>query len=122
MEEALREKLRTKTIEFILACRRQYLMNGANAIKHWEQIQNRCLSACRRASTPEDWCTKVLRGLQLAHLDSSGSSTLTDLVAAVIEGGATDEWLRLVQDELGYLMATARGIADEQRAAKEAKR
>lgn len=120
MDEKKREKLRTLTVEFLLAVRAAYLRAGAKPMKHWEQLQSRCLSAARRAAGPEEWTTLVLRGLQIQSLDSSGSSTLRELVNGVVEVGAVDEWFRMIEREIGYLMATARGIADAKREERRA--
>ena len=122
LNEQQREKLRTLTVEFLLATRAAYLATPqANALKHWEQLQNRVLSAARRSATADEWTTAVLRGLQIGALSSSASSSLHDLCAAVREGDATSEWLDLIQRETGLLFAMARLAAEARKAAREGK-
>lgn len=115
------ERLRTKTVEFILCVRAEYLRAGASPLKHWDQIQNRMLSAARRSTSADEWATTLCRGLQLPALNSASSKALIDLGATVRELGGAAEWLDMVQREYGLLMAMARLSADERRAAREEK-
>ena len=120
LTEEQREKLRTKTVEFLLDVRAAYLATpGCSPLKHWDQIQNRMLSAARRSANAEEWATSLLRGLQIPTLNSSGSSSLHDLCAAVKELSATFEWFDLIIREYGLIMATTRLAADAARAAKK---
>ena len=120
LTEPQREKLRSLTVEFLLAARAAYLATPqANALKHWEQLQNRVLSAARRSATADEWTTAVLRGLQVTSLASSGSSSLHDLCAVVREHDAATEWLDLIQRETGLLFAMARLAAEARKAARE---
>lgn len=122
-EEQL-EKLRTAIVEVVLEARRIYLREDIKrALKHWEQLQNRALSAARRASSANEWVTMFCRGLQLPALDSSGCSAVLELTHLGKEIGHAHV-LALLERETGDLMAMAR-VASEQRrdaaqAAKEA--
>lgn len=119
LSEQQREKLRTLTVEFLLATRAAYLATPqANTMKHWDMIQNRMLSAARRSATADEWTTLVLRGLQIGALNNSASSSLHDLCAAVREADATSEWLDLIQRETGLLFAMARLAAEARKAAR----
>lgn len=119
LDEATKDKLRTKTVEVLLVMRAAYLASGANPLKHWDQIQDRMRSAARRSQTPEEWATALARGLQLPALSSSGSRALLDLVAAVAERGCAAAWLDLIEREYGLLMALCRLCAEERRATKD---
>lgn len=119
MDEPAKEKLRTLTVEVLLELRNAYLRDGANPLKHWEQLQNRMRSASRRSRTPEEWATMIARGLQLRAFGSSGSQALIDLVAVVAEQGCAAEWLDLVEREYGFLMALTRRCAEQRREAKD---
>ena len=120
LQESQREKLRTLTVEFLLTARAAYLATPqSNALKHWEILQNRVLSAARRSATADEWTTSVLRGLQVPSLSSSGSSSLQELCAVVREYGAATEWLDLIQRETGLLFAMARLAAEARKAARE---
>jgi gamma-glutamyl:cysteine ligase YbdK (ATP-grasp superfamily) len=105
------------TVEFLLCVRAAYLANGGSPLKHWDQIQNRMLSASRRAVTADEWTSLVCRGLQLPALQLHGAVALHDLCFAVRESAAASRWLDMIQREYGLLMAMAR-LCAEQRAAE----
>jgi hypothetical protein len=114
LDEKQRERLRTATVELLLAVRTEYLRTpGANPLKHWEQLANRSLSAARTSATPEEWATQLQRRLQIPNMLSSGCSALMDLVHVVTELKAASAWLALVEREHGYLMAQTRLIAEQ---------
>ena len=115
IDEAAKEKLRTATVEMLLEMRSAYLRTGqANALKHWEILQNRTRAAARTSASPEEWATKLQRDLQIPSLGKNASQALTDLVHEVTELGCRTDWLDLVEKEIGYLMAMAR-LTSEQR-------
>lgn len=114
------ESLRTKTVELLLELRRAYLAAGGSPLKHWDQIQNRMLSAARRSASPDEWATKMQRGLQLPTLGKAGCQALVDLGAAVRELEAEREWLEMIEREYGLLMAMARLAADRRREQRDA--
>jgi hypothetical protein len=120
LDEGQLERLRTKTVELLLELRAAYLRTpGCSPLKHWEVLQNRLLSAARRAASPDEWSTLMMRGLQLPNLRSSACQALVDLGAAVRELGAQREWLDMLEREYGLLMAMTRLAAERQREARE---
>lgn len=122
IDEQLKEQLRTKTVETLLAVRAVYLGTpGANMLKHWDQIQERMRAAARTTASPEEWATKLCRDLQLPALGSTHSSILKELVDCVTENSCRNEWLDLLEQESGYLMALARLVAEQRKEEREAK-
>lgn len=119
LSEAERERLRTLTVEYLLDVRAAYLAAGASPLKHWEQLQNRMLSAARRSTSADEWATALCRGLQLPALGPRGAASLVALSGAVREAGAARQWLDVVQAEYGLLMAMARLAADAARERRE---
>ena len=119
LTEEAKEHLRERTIDALLAIRREYLSSGqANPLKHWDQLQDRMRAAARTTSSAEEWTTAVMRGLQLSAPSKSSSGSLGALVAAVRKHGASP-WLEIVEREHGYLIASARLQADKKREARE---
>lgn len=121
LDEEQLEGLRTKTVEVILALRGMYLAEygGSVALKHWEHLQTRSLSAARRAANPDEWSTLMLKGLRLQSLSKACSRALVELGASVKELGAQQAWLDLVEREIGLLMAMARLAAEERQAQRQ---
>ena len=121
-EEQL-ERLRTMTVEVLLTLRGMYLAEygGSVAMKHWEHLQTRSQSAARRAANPDEWATLMLKGLRLQSLSSSASRALVDLGSTVKELGAQQQWLDMVEREMGLLMALARLTAEERAEARKGK-
>lgn len=117
--EEQRERLRTVLVEMLLEIRAAYLKNGASPLKHWDQLQNRSLSAARRASTADEWVTMLCRGLQLPSLSSSASSALLALSHEARETGQR-VCLDVVERDLTLLLAMARKIAEDRRDARDA--
>lgn len=123
LEENDKERLRTLTVEVLLALRAEYLRTPqANILKHWDMIQTRMRSASRTCATPEEWATSVARRLQIGTLGVASARCLTDLVHVVTEKRCASDWLDLVERETGYLMAMARLCAEQRKEAKEAAR
>ena len=117
MTEEQREAAREATVQWMLAARAEYLKNGASALKHWDQIQDRMRAAARMSVDVSTWCTSVARGLQLgAPSDARAKATLA-LKTAVSDPMV---WLELVEEEHGYLMALARMQAEERKEKRKA--
>ena len=116
-----KEKLRTATVEVILDLRSEYLRtSGCNVMKHWDQIADRLRAAARTSATAEQWCTAMRRGLQLSGPSKGSSASFFELVSTVVEGGYEGVWLKMLDEEWGYLMAKARLISEQRKEAKEA--
>ena len=121
LDEKAKERLRTQTVEVLLEFRAAYLASpGANALKHWDQLQERLRAAARTTASPEEWATKMRRDLNLGASSSSGSRALIDLVHEVTERSARREWLDLLEREHGYLIALARLTAEKRKETKDA--
>jgi hypothetical protein len=109
------EVVRDLTRDVILEMRAQYLANGANAMKHWEQIEARVKAAAMSTSTVGEWASELMRTLRLGAPSSSLSSALLTLVAEVDGRGMSQRWAEQVERELGLLMAEVRVEADARR-------
>lgn len=119
MDEKQKERLRSLIVEFLLEVRAAYLRAGGSPLKHWDQMQNRMRSAARRTSSPAEWATQLLRGLQLPAPSSLASQALLDLDGYVREAGVGRAWLALIELEYGLLMALTRKCAEQRREARE---
>lgn len=109
IDEQAKERLRTLTVETLLGLRAAYLATpGINALKHWDQMQDRARAAARTCGSPEEWVTKVARDLQLPAFSVGTAESAVALVHEVTEQSARNAWLDLVEDELGYLFALCR--------------
>ena len=107
------DQVRQATVRLLHALRNEFLRDGANSLKHWEQIHDRMRAAARMTTTVPEWVTHVQRGLGLAGASAAFSARTRDLSVAV--GTAHQEFLDLVEREHGYLMALTRLAADEAR-------
>lgn len=116
LDENEKEKLRTETVEVLLTIRAAYLAQGANALKHWTQLQDPMRGACRTSESPEEWFTTMLRTLQIQAAPSvSSSGCLLELSGHVRERGCAPDWLDMVEREYGLLIAMARKVAEQRR-------
>jgi hypothetical protein len=114
LDEKARERLRTLTVDLILALRAEYLRSGhGNVLKHWEQLETRLRVAAATSGSPEEFATRYSRGLQLVALSKAGSQALIDLADTVRELGSPVEWFRMLDEETAYLMALARKSAEQ---------
>lgn len=122
LDDQVKERLRTLTVEVVLAVRAEYLATpGVNVLKHWDQLQNRLRSAARTTATPEEWVTSLCRSLRLPSLHSASCSAVADLVHVVTEKRCADGWLAMIDAEYGWIMALARLSAEKTREARAAK-
>lgn len=118
LNDEQKETLRNLTVELLLDLRAAYLQTpGCNVLKHWTTLQDRMRSAARTCESPEEWVTTMIRTLQLHAATESSSRSSRDLADAVRELGAAHAWLDLVEREFGYLIASARGLADQRKEA-----
>lgn len=121
LDEKSKERLRTLTVEVLLALRAEYLRTpSANALKNWDLLQSRMRGAARTCATPEEWATTIARKLQIGAMSPSSARCLTDLVHVVTEQRCAAAWLDLVERETGYLMAMARLCAEQRKEARDA--
>lgn len=118
MDEQALERLRTLTVEALLELRSAYLGTpGCNTLKHWDQLQDRMRAAARSSASPEEWLTTMTRTLQLGAARPVSSRCFRDLADAVREHKAAPAWLDLIEREFGYLIAVARGVAEQRKEA-----
>lgn len=130
LDEGTKEKLRTLTMEVVLALRRAYLMKFGSAVskQHWDTMQARFRASTRTAEGPEEWLTLMRQGLRLdaprhpqpdpKRPDREANSecrALNDLVHAVRELDGVEEWLELLEREWGHIFALARATAAERK-------
>ena len=119
LDDQQRERLRTLTVEVILAVRREYLASGANALTHWDQIQDRMRMATRTTTSPEEWATALCRSLRLPALHSVSCLALLDLANAVRDMKCAPSWLDQCEREYGWIIALARRSAEQARERRE---
>lgn len=122
MDEHQKEKARTLTVEALLELRSAYLRTpGCNVLKHWDQLQDRMRASARSTATPEEWLTTMTRTLSLGAPQVDSSRSFRDLADFVREHGAAREWLDIIEREYGYIIAVARGVAEQRRDASGAR-
>lgn len=118
MNEIEKEKVRSLTVEVLLDLRAAYLRTPrCSVLKHWSQLQDRMRAATRQSESPEEWLTTMVRTLGLDAPQASSSRSFRDLADFVRERGAAREWLSLLEREYGYVMAVARGVAEQRKEA-----
>lgn len=121
LTEEARQRLVDSTVEMLEALRRAYIRTPHfNALKHWDQLQERMRLATRTSTSPEEWVTALARSLKLTALDSSASSALEALREAVLLAGGAGEWLALVEAEYAYLIAQMRVRSETRKAVNAA--
>lgn len=114
IDEEKKEALRMRTVAVVLELRAQYLADGANPLKHWQQIHDRLRMAARTSASVPEWATAMQRSLKIATPSSSLSSAILQLAdeAACIPDPC---WLDLIDQEHGYIMALARAESEDRR-------
>lgn len=116
MDEQAMELLRSLTVEAMLELRASYLRTpGCNVLKHWDQLTDRLRAAARSSASPEEWVTTMMRTLQLGAPREGSASRYRDLADFVRERDAASAWLDLLEREYGYIMAVARGVAEQRK-------
>lgn len=120
MDNDLREKLRSETIELLLAVRSQYLTAGASPLKHWDQLQSRLRSAARTSTSVPEWITALARSLGLPAPTKRRSLATDKLERTVATHGCAPQWLDMLEDEHGYLIAKCQLMADQRKHEREA--
>jgi hypothetical protein len=119
MDEGRRDRILDRVVDLLVEIRAEYLRSGANALKHWQQIHDRALLATRTSTRLSEWTTSLAKGLQLGAPSSSRSSAT---IALCIEVDADDaEVLDFIEDELGFVMARCRLVAEQRKAEREEK-
>lgn len=111
-----KEQVEEALVRLILAARAEYLAAGANALKHWDQIQDRLRAAARTSSAVGQFVTAFSRGLQLSAPGGARAAATERLAEAVEE---YPRWLELVEEEHAFLLAAARLRSDQRREEKK---
>lgn len=108
------EENEARTIaRYLCELRRHYLAGGADPLTHWERIATQTLAAARVSSSMTEWATSVAKRLGVMSLQQE-----TVLEVARLPDSALEE----LEREWFYVVALARSLAEEERAArKEAK-
>lgn len=119
LSDEKRTRLENLTVELLLQIRSEYLANGANALKHWDQLQSRMLGAARTTDSVPEWLSAMCRSLQLGAPRSSTCSAASALQREVVDCGGASLWLDLVEREYSYLLAKTRLESETRRAAKD---
>jgi hypothetical protein len=109
--------MRGATVDLILSLRAQYLANGASPLKHWDQISERIQASIRQTSTVDQWCSLMMRQLQLQSPSLNSASSIAALRSTV--GVHVLAWQRMVANETGALMADARLLAEQRKLGRE---
>lgn len=117
MDDGRRDRVIDAVVALLLEVRAEYLAAGANALKHWQQLQDRALLATRTSERMSEWVTTLRKELQLGSPSNSASRAVIALCEEVDADDA--EALDLIEDELGYVMARCRVEAMRRKAAKE---
>lgn len=107
MDAQRREELASASVAVLMALRAQYLAEGANPLRHWDQLQDRMRVATRTSDSPEQWVTTLARELRLSRAPSSELSTLVVKLADVVRANVA-EWLEWLESEYGWVMAKMR--------------
>jgi hypothetical protein len=116
LSEGEKEELRTLLVEHVLDVRAAYLQTaGANALRHWDMIQARVRASAKTASSVEEWATDLARSLRLDSPSPARAQHLVTLASFVRERRAAAEFLQLIDDEWGFVLAMARGIAEQRK-------
>lgn len=117
-EAQLEKNLEAAVVKVILAARAIYLANGANALKHWEQLGTRLKRAALTTAEPADFVSKFCAGL---GIDTSGSPRLGAAVVNFTNRAAEFvRWRQIVEQRIPFLIASAQVAIAEAKAAKEA--
>ena len=117
MDDQRLEAMRGATVDLILSLRAQYLANGASPLKHWDQISERIQASIRQTSTVDQWCSLMMRQLQLQSPSLNSASSIAALRSTV--GVHVLAWQRMVANETGALMADARLLAEQRKLGRE---
>ena len=123
IDESKRKTLLDLTVLVVLELRKLYLSKSdANALKHWQMIHDRMRMAARTTSNVAEWVTQMQMKLQLPTPGSSLSSEVAKLAHEVECLERPAAWLDLIECEHSYIMALARGEAEDRKAQREAAR
>lgn len=104
MDKETKEETRERTAEIVRLARDQYIQNGANPKKAWEQISTRMASAARRSDSVQSWVSRFLRDLQI----SDPGDEISEYSVWISGNVEYQEFSRFIDDEYQYIIALAR--------------
>lgn len=113
-----KQKLESLLTDMILCLRSDFLKAGANPMDHWTQLESRCRAAAMQCETMSEWCSAVQRRLRISSLGKDSLRSLVSLCEWTDEHDAADDALDLITRNHALLIALARNISDEAKAAK----
>jgi hypothetical protein len=115
-----KEPLREAGVALLLQIRRQYLSSGQSALTWRDQMETRIQMAARQTTEVEAWSTKLLRSLRLVSPDRGTSSAMLLLRETLRPLGesAGREWMRIIIEEHGYLIARVQLAAEQAKKTK----
>jgi hypothetical protein len=123
VDDVTKERIRTLTVEMLIAFRSEYLQTpGKNVQEHWRILLDRMRQAARQTGNVDEWATKVQRRLQIPMLGNLASSALLALSHAVREADAWRDFRLLIERETGLLEALGRQVAEAEKERKEQER
>ncbi len=105
------------TVQLILACRAEYLANGASPLKHWEQLQSRLRHAAATSSTVPEFVTAFADGLTLDAPHAERAKVTVELEGAVEH---PLHWLQDLEETYVYIVAAAYLGAEQRREKRDA--
>lgn len=115
------EGLRVATISVIDAVARDAMKHGCSPLSLWPQLSTRIVASARTSAGPEEWTSRLLRGMRITNAGPATAAAITDLVHLVGPSSRDRSlWLSLVEREAGFLVASIRATREEKRAAWEA--
>lgn len=123
MDDLDESALRAATVKVVDVLAKDAIFWGANPLKLWDQVATRIRSSARQSTSPQEWGSRMLRGLRVTTPSVASSQALTELAAAV--GPSTkiaSAWLQMVERETGFLIAEVRASREEKKAQREAER
>lgn len=113
LDEETKERLRNLTVEVLLEIRSAHLRTGtANVLRHWDQMQDRLRAAARTSVSVESFSTELARSMRVSAPSVSHANAVRALADDVRDRGCQREWLDLIEEEWGYLMAQTRCVAE----------
>ena len=115
-----KEAVRDALVIAVLDVRAEYLAAGASPLKHWDQLHAAVVVAARSSEDVETWVSTLRRRLNLSA-PSPASSTSSVALTQTVDAD-TQEFLDLVESEVGLVMARARLEAERRRDAREAQK
>lgn len=108
------------TVDALISLRELAIKHGTRPLKAWQMLAERVQLAIRRATTVDEWLSKIMEEFRVANVDLETSERFVDLVGAV--GPDYQEWHSMVESSLPMLLARARLKWERTKKARRAER